>query len=80
MLFVAVNLNGSVDLPCIDVHAVLAFLGECHGQRHDVAGDFVTHVFGQLLFVHPVFMQGRHEVRERSRHLELNLQSLRGED
>ena len=80
MLLVAVDLYGGVDLPGVDVHAVLALLGECHGQRHDIAGDLVTHVFGQLLFVHPVFMQGRHEVRERSRHLELNLQGLRGED
>ena len=80
VLLIAVDLHGGVDLPGVDVHPVLTLLGEGHGQRHNVTRDFVTHVLGQLLLVHSVFVQSRHKVRERSRHLELNLQSLRGED
>ena len=80
MLLVSADLDTGVDLPGVDVHAVLALLGEGHGQGHDVTGDFMCHVFGQLLLIHPVFVKRRHEVRERPRHLELDLKSLRGED
>ena len=80
MLLVGADLDTGVDLAGVDVHAVLALLGEGDGQGHDVTGDFMRHVFGQLLLIHPVFVQRRHEVRERPRHLELDLQSLRRED
>ena len=80
MFLVAVNFHGGVDLPRVDVHAVLPLLGEGHGQRHDVTRDLVRHVLGQLLLVHPVLVQRGHEVRQRPRHLELDLDGLRSKD
>ena len=80
MLLVGADLDTGVDLPGVDVHAVLALLGEGHGQGYDVTGDFMCHVFGQLLLIHPVFVKRRHEVGKWSGHLELYLQSLRCED
>lgn len=66
--------------PRVNVHPVLALLGETHAQRHDLVADPVGHVFTQLLLLHPVLVQRGHEVREGPCHFESNVQLLAGED
>jgi len=44
VLLVAVDLHGAVDLPRVDVHAVLTLLGEGDRQRDDVPRRLVTHI------------------------------------
>lgn len=64
----------------IDVQTVLALLGETYGESdHVVVSDGMRHVFRQALLLDAVFVQGRHEVRQRSRHAKLNLQFAPGE-
>lgn len=64
----------------IDVQTVLAFFGETYGEsNHVVVGDGMRHIFGQALLLDAVLVQGRHEVRQRSRHAKLNLQFAPGE-
>ena len=68
--------GGGGDLPCVDVHAVLPLLGEGHTERHNVPAYFLRHILGELLLLEPVLVEGGHEVGERARHLELDLQGL----
>ena len=55
------------ELPGVDVHAVLSLLGEADGEGDDVVvlRDAVRHVLRELLLLHPVLVQRRHEVRQR---------------
>ena len=67
-------------LPGVDVHAVLALLGEADGQGHNVAHRLLAHKLGQLLLLQPVLVQRGHEVGEGAGHLELDLEALAGKD
>ena len=63
----------AVDLPRVDVHAVLTILGKRDAERHEVVADAMRHVLAQLLLLDPVLVQRRHEVRQGSRHPECDL-------
>ena len=69
------------ELPGVDVHAVLSLLGEADGERDDVVvlRDAVRHVLRELLLLHPVLVQRRHEVRQRPRgYIGANLMHVKG--
>ena len=68
------------DLPRVDVHPVLALLREGHGQRDDVPADLLRDVLAQLLLLHPVLVEGGHEVRQGPGHAEGDVELLAGED
>ena len=80
LFLTGVRAGGGGHLPRVDVHPVLALLGEGDGQRHNVPAHPLTHVLGQLFLLQPVLVEGGHKVCERPRHLELDLQRLRGKD
>jgi len=64
----------------VDVQTVLALLGETYREGdHVVVGDGMRHVLGQALFLDAILVQSRHEIRQRPRHAELNLQLAPGE-
>ena len=71
---------GRRHLPRVDVQAVLALLGERQAEGDDVVRHAVAHVLVQPLLLGAVLVQRGHEVRERPRHAELDLQVARGED
>lgn len=70
---------GAGHLARVDVQAVLALLGEAQRERHDVVGDPVAHVLAEALFLGAVLVQRGHEVGERPRHVELQLEVAAGE-
>lgn len=68
-----------VHLPRVHIHAVLPVLTEVQMERDQIPDDGLCRVLGQPLLLHPVLVQGRHEVRQRSGHPELDLELPRGE-
>lgn len=58
--------------PGVDVQAVLALLGEADGKGDDVVRDDVGYELGETFLFDSVLVEGRHEVRELTRHAELN--------
>lgn len=59
----------------VDVKTVLTLLGETYREcDYVVVGHQMAHVLGQSFLFNAIFMQRRHEVRQRSRHPELDLQ------
>lgn len=61
--------------PGVNVQAVLALLGKADRESHHVVvGDRVRDVFGEAFLLDAVLVQRRHEVGQRSRHPELDLQ------
>lgn len=83
MLFASdVVLSGGWDrgFSGIDIQTVLTLLGETYGEGdYVVVGDRMRYILGQALLLNTVLVQGRHEVRQRPRHAELNLQLAPGE-
>ncbi len=68
------------ELAGVDVHPVLALLGEAGVEGDDVVGDGVGHVLGKLPLLGPVLVQSGHEVGQRAGHSELDLKVAGGEN
>ena len=76
VLFTCLRSAGGGHLSGINIHTVLSLLGELYGERDNVPAHMLCHVLAQLLLLHPVLVQGGHEVSQRPRHLELDLKCL----
>lgn len=61
-------------LACVHIQTVLALLREGNAESHEVTAHVVRHVARQLFLLDAVFVQGGHEVGERPRHAELQLE------
>ena len=68
------------DLARVHVHAVLALFGEGDVEGDQIVADVVRRVLGQLLLFGAVLVQRGHEVGQRARHAELDLEFAAGED
>ena len=83
MFLVAVNFHGGVDLPRVDVHAVLPLLGKSDMEGDDVLvvwGEAVADILAQPLLLQPVLVEGGHEVCEGARHPESDVELASGKD
>lgn len=77
---VAAAVSHRIDFARVNVHAVLALLGETDFESDQIARHVVRGVFGQPLLFRSVFVESRHKVGQRSGHAELAFQLTAGKD
>lgn len=61
---------GAGNLTGVDVHSVLSFFGEDHGQNDLITLDPLTHIFTQFLLFSSIFVESGHKISEWPGHLE----------